>query len=91
MEETDSGVSFMWDSTASVALSNGTYTITNGGSSVTHTGSLYFEGIAAGRDSSFNGGCTDTCHAMMGGFNPACFGTVLVETGCWTAMSYQSR
>ncbi|CAE7944230.1 AZG1, partial [Symbiodinium sp. KB8] len=92
VRETDSGVSFMWDSTASVALSNGTYTITNGGSSVTHTGSLYFEGIAAGRrDSSFNGGCTDTCHAMMGGFNPACFGTVLVETGCWTAMSYQSR
>ncbi|CAE7344030.1 AZG1 [Symbiodinium sp. CCMP2456] len=82
MEETDSGVSFMWDSTASVALSNGVYTITNAGSSVNHTGS---------RDSSFNGGCTDTCHAMMGGFNPACFGTVLVETGCWTAMSYQSR
>ncbi|CAE7210156.1 AZG1 [Symbiodinium sp. CCMP2592] len=91
MEETDSGVSFSWDSTASVALSNGVYTITNGGSSVNHTGSLYFQGIAAGRDSSFNGGCTDTCHAMMGGFNPACFGTVLVETGCWTSMSYQSR
>eukprot|EP00439_Symbiodinium_sp_Y106_P008975 s11845_g1.t1 len=91
MEETDSGVSFSWDSTASVALSNGVYTITNAGSSVNHTGSLYFEGIAAGRDSSFNGGCTDTCHAMMGGFNPACFGTVLVETGCWTSMSYQSR
>mmetsp|Transcript_15640 Transcript_15640/g.36908 ORF Transcript_15640/g.36908 Transcript_15640/m.36908 type:complete len:739 (-) Transcript_15640:318-2534(-) len=91
MEETDSGVSFSWDSTASVALSNGVYTITNAGSSVNHTGSLYFEGIAAGRDSSFNGGCTDTCHAMMGGFNPACFGTVLVETGCWTGMDFQSR
>ena len=85
MESTDSGPSFSFESSASVSYANGVYTITNGGSSVNHTGSIYFEGIAAGRDSSFNGGCTDTCHAMMGGFNPACFGTVLVETGCWTS------
>ena len=28
---------------------------------------------------------------MMGGFNSACFGSVMVETGCWTAFSYQNR
>eukprot|EP00439_Symbiodinium_sp_Y106_P066693 s1084_g10.t3 len=91
MTSTDSGPSFSWESSASVSYANGAYLITNGGSTVNHTGSIYFEGIAAGRDSSFNGGCTDTCHAMMGGFNPACFGTVLVETGCWTGMDFQSR
>eukprot|EP00439_Symbiodinium_sp_Y106_P086055 s14_g31.t1 len=89
MESTDSGPSFSFESSASVAYANGVYTITNGGSSINHTGSIYFEGIAAGRDSSFNGGCTDTCHAMMGGFNPACFGTVLVDTGCWTSRGPQ--
>ncbi|CAE7934611.1 unnamed protein product [Symbiodinium necroappetens] len=91
MTTTDSGPSFSWESSASVSYANGAYLITNGGSTVNHTGSIYFEGIAEGRDSSFNGGCTDTCHAMMGGFNPACFGTVLVETGCWTGMDFQSR
>ena len=91
MTTTDSGPSFSWESSASVSYANGAYLITNGGSTVNHTGSIYFEGIAEGRDSSFNGGCTDTCHAMMGGFNPACFGTVLVETGCWTSRAAVNR
>ena len=91
MTSTDAGISFSWESTASVSYADGNYTIANGGTSQNHTGSLYFEGISAGRDSSFNGGCTDTCHAMMGGFNAVCFDTVLVEAGCWTAMNYQDR
>ncbi|CAE7477882.1 unnamed protein product [Symbiodinium natans] len=91
MESTETGPSVSFVSSASVSVANGVYTITEGASSTNHTGSLYFQGVAAGRDSTFKGGCPDACHAMMGGFNPICFDTVLVETGCWTSMSYQSR
>merc|ERR1719222_140780 len=31
----------------------------------------------------------DSCHAMFGGFNPACFGSVLVDAGCWTGLTYR--
>ena len=58
METTDAGSSFRFVSSASVSSANGVYTITDGASSRNHSGSLYFEGIAAGRDSSFKGGCT---------------------------------
>ncbi|CAE7232642.1 AZG1 [Symbiodinium natans] len=91
LTETDGVRTYTFESTASVSHSGGVFTITNGGTSQTHSGSLYWQGIAAGRDSTFKGGCQDTCMHMLGGFDPMCFGSVLVETGCWTGMSYQDR
>ena len=57
----------------------------------THSGSLLFAGNGDGRDSSFKGGCDDACHGMFGGFNPACFGSVLIETGCWPGLSVKEN
>ena len=91
-EPDDDDKKYFFRSPASVAANtDGSYNITVDGTTFTHTGSLLFKGIADGRDSTFKGGCDDTCHAMMGGFNSACFGSVMVETGCWTAFSYQNR
>mmetsp|Transcript_22852 Transcript_22852/g.40245 ORF Transcript_22852/g.40245 Transcript_22852/m.40245 type:complete len:714 (+) Transcript_22852:46-2187(+) len=91
MEETDDGNVYRFVSSASVSAGLGYYIITEGNTATNHTGSLYYQGVAAGRDSTFKGGCDDTCHQMMGGFNPACFGSVMVSTGCWTGLSYQDR
>lgn len=74
-----------------VTGADGVHTITTRGKPTNHTGSLLFRGNAAGRDSSFKGACDDACHSMYGGFNPACFGSVLVSTGCWSGMSYEAR
>lgn len=76
---------------SSVATVNGTHQITTSGKTTNHAGSLLFKGNADGRDSSFKGACDDACHSMYGGFNPACFGSVLVSTGCWPGISYQDR
>lgn len=70
----------------------GSYVVTTPGqATVNHSGSLLFKGNAAGRDSSFKGACDDACHSMFGGFNPACFGSTLVSTTCWSGMDYQDR
>ena len=82
---TDNVRTYTFESTASVSHTGGVFTITNGGTSQTHSGSLYWQGIAEGRDSTFKGGCQDSCMHMLGGFDPMCFGAVLVETGCWTS------
>ncbi|KAL9138944.1 Permease GhxP/GhxQ family [Amphidinium carterae] len=83
--------SYAFRSDATVTGGPGAFNITMGGTVHQHSGSILFEGISEGRDSTFQGGCPDTCHAMMGGFNPACFGATVVDMGCWTAMSYQDR
>ena len=91
-EPDDDDKKYYFRSSASVATNaDGSYAISMDGTTHTHSGSLLFEGIADGRDSTFKGGCDDTCHAMFGGFNGACFGTVMVEAGCWTSFSYQNR
>eukprot|EP00746_Dinoflagellata_sp_MGD_P154239 gnl/MRDRNA2_/MRDRNA2_84715_c1_seq1.p1 gnl/MRDRNA2_/MRDRNA2_84715_c1~~gnl/MRDRNA2_/MRDRNA2_84715_c1_seq1.p1 ORF type:complete len:731 (+),score=131.02 gnl/MRDRNA2_/MRDRNA2_84715_c1_seq1:279-2195(+) len=76
---------------ASVSTNGTQHTIIDGGKTTFHTGSLLFKGNAGGRDSTFKGGCDDGCHSMYGGFNPACFGSTLVSTGCWPGLSYQDR
>lgn len=60
---------------------------------------LQFKSNGDGRNSlGFEGDCFDTCHGMFGGFGGvtpgvygygACFGSVLIDTGCWTSVSYK--
>ena len=67
------------------------YTITAKDGTVTHHGgSLYYPGDSDGRNSMFKGACNEVCHNMFGGFNPSCFGSVLLETGCWSGLSPMS-
>jgi len=76
-----------WAGSAVTMNSFGNWTITSGGVTTDHVGSLLFKGNGDGRNSlGFKGGCDDACHGMMGGFNPVCFGSVLVETGCWPGL-----
>ena len=80
-----------WVGSSVVMNSFGNWTITAPDGTVhTHMGSLSFKGNGDGRNGLGNvaGGCTETCHLMHGGFNPACFGVIMTSTTCWSGMSY---
>ena len=80
-----------WDGMTVVENGFMNYTITAKDGTVTHHGgSLYYPGDSDGRNSMFKGACNEVCHGMFGGFNPSCFGSVLLETGCWSGLSPMS-
>jgi len=61
---------------------------------------LLYNGNGDGRNSlGFKGDCMDVCHSMFGGFGGvtpgvygygACFGSLMVDAGCWTGMTHRA-